>query len=275
VDTGDLVRQLNDRRLTDVQREGMIRRVLPDVDAPTVQRLTNPRLSDEQKEALLDAEVEKQVKKILADSPSGRFALNTAPGEFRVWQLVTYQFVHADVWHLFGNMLFLFCFGNAVNAKLGHLTFLGLYLACGVFAGLAWMVLGRGGGLVGASGAIAGINGVFLVLYPLNEVAVWDLWWVRVTGDALRVPSWLFIAFFMGMDFLGTMTRWGGGVAYVCHLAGETLGVGLAAGLVVAGVVRSGRGERNLLAILGIVSDKRRRKKRRVRAELPPPTSEP
>src|SRR5207237_972692 len=68
--------------------------------------------------------------------PSLRYALNTGPSGFQPWQLVTYLFVHADFWHLFGNMLFLFCFGNAVNAKLGHLPFLGLYLLCGVLAGV-------------------------------------------------------------------------------------------------------------------------------------------
>ena len=137
------------------------------------------------------------------------------------------------------------------------------------------MVLGHGGGLVGASGAIAGINGVFLILYPLNEVAVWDLWWVRVTGDALRVPSWLFIAFFMGMDFFGTMTRWGGGVAYVCHLAGELLGIGVAVVLVMTGWVRSGRGENNLLELMGFIEKRQpKRRRRRPRPDLPPPASD-
>src|SRR5438128_3148684 len=240
-----------------------------DVDPKVIRQLENSRLTDDQRQQILS-----QAIRIGDVVPSLKYALNTGPGGFHPWQLVTYLFVHADFWHLFGNMLFLFCFGNAVNAKLGHLPFLGLYLLCGVFAGIGWLAFGSEGPLVGASGAISGITGVFLILYPLNEVAVWDLWWVRLTGDALRIRSWIFIVFYMAMDLFGTLVAWGGGVAYVCHLAGETLGIGIAAALVVSGAVQSGRSERNLLAVLGIVKDRRpRRRRKRSRPELPPPTS--
>ena len=61
----------------------------------------------------------------------------------RFAQLLTHVLVHADLWHLLGNMWFLFCFGNAVNAKLGHAVYLTLYFCLGAVAGLAW-VAGRG-----------------------------------------------------------------------------------------------------------------------------------
>jgi membrane associated rhomboid family serine protease len=239
-----------------------------DIDAKAIRQLENSRLTDEQRQAIL-----RQAIHVADVVPSLKYALNPRHGGFHVWQLVTYLFVHADFWHLFGNMLFLFCFGNAVNAKLGHLPFLGLYLLCGVFAGIGWLAFGSDGPLVGASGAISGITGVFLILYPLNEIAVWDLWWVRLTGDAFRIHSWIFIAFYMAMDLIGTLTAWGGGVAYVCHLAGATLGFAIAFGLVRAGWIKSGRGERNLLEIWGIVEDKRRRRRRK-RPEQPPTPSE-
>jgi membrane associated rhomboid family serine protease len=240
-----------------------------DFDPAVIRQLENSRLTDEQRQSIL-----RQAIRFGEPPPSLKYALNTGPGSFHAWQLVTYLFVHADFWHLFGNMLFLFCFGNAVNAKLGHLPFLGLYLLCGIFAGLGWLAFGSEGPLVGASGAISGITGVFLILYPLNEIAVWDLWWVRLTGDALRIRSWIFIAFYMVMDLFGTLTAWGGGVAYVCHLAGEMLGIAVAVGLVLTGQVTSGRGERSLLEMWGIVEDKRRRRRRRARPERPPATSE-
>src|SRR5215207_6421198 len=85
---------------------------------------------------------------------------------FAPYQLVTALFQHADLIHLFGNMLFLFVFGNAVNAKLGHAGFLAAYLGIGVLEGLAWLAVGAGSAVLGASGAIMGICGMFLVLYP-------------------------------------------------------------------------------------------------------------
>jgi len=239
-----------------------------DFDPKVIRQLDNSRLTDEQRQDIL-----KRAIRIGEPVPSLKYALNTDAGGFQPWQLVTYLFVHADVWHLFGNMLFLFCFGNAVNAKLGHLPFLSLYLLCGVFAGVGWLGFGSDGPLVGASGAISGITGVFLVLYPLNRIAVWDMFWMWITGDALHFPSWVFIVFYMAMDLVGTLTAWGGSVAYVCHLAGETLGVGIAVTLVRAGLATSGRGERNLLEIWGIVEDKGRRR-RRPRPELPPAAPE-
>jgi membrane associated rhomboid family serine protease len=235
-----------------------------DFDPQVIRQLDNSRLTDEQRQDIL-----KRAIRIGEPVPSLKFALNTGPGGFQPWQLVTYLFVHADFWHLFGNMLFLFCFGNAVNAKLGHLPFLALYLLCGVFAGVGWLAFGSEGPLVGASGAISGVTGAFLVLYPLNRIAVWDMFWMWITGDALHFPSWVFIVFYMAMDLVGTLTAWGGSVAYVCHLAGESLGIAVAAALVRAGQVTSDRGERNLLEIWGIVEDKGRRR-RRVRFELPP-----
>lgn len=235
-----------------------------DIDTKIIRQLENSRLTDEQRVDIL-----KRAIRVGEPVPSLKYALNTEHGAFYPWQLVTYLFVHADFWHLFGNMLFLFCFGNAVNAKLGHLPFLGLYLLCGIFAGIGWLVFGSEGPLVGASGAISGITGVFLILYPLNRIAVWDMFWMWITGDALHFPSWVFIVFYMAMDLIGTLTAWGGSVAYVCHLAGAALGIAVAVALVSAGLVTSGRGERNLLEIWGIVEDKGRRR-RRARPEVLP-----
>src|SRR5437016_12455781 len=73
--------------------------------------------------------------------------------DFRPWQPFTCVFVHADWLHLFGNMLFLFVFGNAVNARFGHGWFFALYTVTGVLSSLAWLALGDGGLLLGASGA--------------------------------------------------------------------------------------------------------------------------
>src|SRR5262249_5085741 len=93
------------------------------------------------------------------------------PDRFEPYQLVTSLFQHPGLVHLAGHMLFLFVFGNAVNAKLGHLGFLAAYLGIGVLKNVIW-VLGGGPPCLGASVAIMGMCGMFLVLYPRNGVMV-------------------------------------------------------------------------------------------------------
>jgi membrane associated rhomboid family serine protease len=89
--------------------------------------------------------------------------------------LLTYMFFHADVFHLFFNMLFLWVFGDNVEDAMGHVRFLGFYLACGIFAGLfhAWMQPQSELPLIGASGAVAGVIAAYLMLHP--HVGVWVL----------------------------------------------------------------------------------------------------
>src|SRR5436190_20830858 len=79
-----------------------------DIDTKVIRQLENSRLTDEQRLDIL-----KRAIHVGEPAPSTNYALNTSSSGFRPWQLVTYLFVHADFWHLFGNMLFLFCFGNA------------------------------------------------------------------------------------------------------------------------------------------------------------------
>lgn len=92
--------------------------------------------------------------------------------------LVTYMFLHGDMWHLAGNMLFLWVFGDNVEDAVGHLKFIVFYLLCGIFAGLfhAWIIDvwspdGSSKALIGASGAVAGIISAYLLLHP--QVRVW------------------------------------------------------------------------------------------------------
>lgn len=94
------------------------------------------------------------------------------------YTLVSYMFFHGDIWHLLGNMVFLWVFGDNVEDAVGHLKFLFFYLACGVIAGLvhAYMVADTemaGIPLIGASGAVAGVIAAYLMLHP--RVQVWVL----------------------------------------------------------------------------------------------------
>src|SRR5262249_26212016 len=94
------------------------------------------------------------------------------PKNFRPQNLITHAFVHGGFLHLLGKLIFLFAFGNAINAKLGHVVYLACYFFFAILAGLGWMLLGNGVPVVGASGAIMGIAGMFFVLYPFNELAI-------------------------------------------------------------------------------------------------------
>ncbi len=212
------------------------------------------------------AELVTKFQKALESGLSGALQ----PRSFRLMQLFTHAFVHGDFWHLLGNMIFLFAFGNAINAKIGHWQFLLCYLFFAAFAGLGWMILGNGMPMVGASGAIMGIAGMFFVLYPFNELAIHSPDTYIWSGDAWRMPSWIFVLIYMILDLWGTLQK-GAGIAYAAHLAGEIGGAALAIGLVTAGWVTSDRGEQNLPETWGWVKEqpapRRRRKKPK---QLPP-----
>ncbi|MEM6749502.1 MAG: rhomboid family intramembrane serine protease, partial [Planctomycetota bacterium] len=122
-------------------------------------------------------------------------------GPFEVWAFhrpvaswpdyaVSASFLHADVLHLLGNMLFLYLFGTAMNAKLGHIRYLLLYFASAIFSGCLFYATSDGAA-VGASGAIMGVVGAFAVMYPLNEVRVF--YWVTyfLTGTFEISAYWV------------------------------------------------------------------------------------
>ena len=168
---------------------------------------------------------------------------------FAFYQLVSHIFVHGDLWHLGGNMLALFLFGNAINGKLGHWNFLGLYLIFGIWAGLCWLILGRGQAALGASGAIMGLCGIFLVLYPKNEVRI--LWTFFVRGGTFEIASYWLLLFWFAGDLWGCIGG-GDGVAYVAHLGGAVAGFAVGIFLVVNDWVESPAGEENLLQAWGL-----------------------
>lgn len=189
-------------------------------------------------------------------------------------QLITYTFVHGGFMHLAGNMIFLFCFGNAVNAKIGQLPYLLLYFAMGIAAGLVWLLLGRGRVAIGASGAIMGITGVYVVLYPRNYVTVfWGMgglgWWGGVTEIA---GGWVVFC-----EILFNLWGWllpVGNVAHEAHLGGLLIGLATGLFLVKTRLIKSSPYEENLLQWLRKQSHAKRRSRRRRRPRRPPESLE-
>ncbi|RWM69234.1 MULTISPECIES: rhomboid family intramembrane serine protease [Mesorhizobium] len=134
---------------------------------------------------------------------------------------VTYSFLHADIFHLGGNMLFLWVFGDNVEDALGHVRFLIFYLLCAIagafFQGLiAWDSQVP---LIGASGAIAGVVAAYLILYP--RVKVWVLAFARIP---LRIPA--FIPLILWILFQIVMFAAGGEdqISWACHVGGIIAG---------------------------------------------------
>ncbi len=193
---------------------------------------------------------------------------------FEAHQLVTSLFQHAGLLHLAGNMVFLFVFGNAINAKLGHVLFLAAYLGIGVLEGLVWLAVGGPPACLGASAAIMGLCGMFLVLYPRNDVKVfWDEFEFTLLTRSwtAELPGWAVVGLYLAFDVWGAIFHRNAGVGYLSHIVGGLLGAALAVLLLLAGMVRPDRGEQTLLQWLAgqgpttedAAPPRRRRKKAR------------
>ncbi|MFQ6548680.1 rhomboid family intramembrane serine protease [Aestuariibius sp. 2305UL40-4] len=143
---------------------------------------------------------------------------------------LTSIFLHGGVMHLAGNMLFLWVFGDNLEDEMGALGFLIFYLACGVAAGLAQYLAEPFTPIpmVGASGAIAGVMGGYLLLFPRAKVDI--LFIFIVIFRIIPVPAWIMLALWFGLQVLrGVGADTGsGGVAYWAHAGGFVIGALLA-----------------------------------------------
>jgi membrane associated rhomboid family serine protease len=143
--------------------------------------------------------------------------------------LFTSMFMHGGLLHLGGNMLYLWIFGNNIEDRLGRVKFILFYLASGIVAALAFIATAPQGDvpLVGASGAIAGILGAYLVSYPRARVVtvLFIFYFIRIA----RIPAmyvlgfWFILQVFSGLPALGSSG--GGGVAWFTHIGGFLFGL--------------------------------------------------
>ena len=148
-------------------------------------------------------------------------------GEFAT--LFTSMFLHAGWAHLLGNMLYLWIFGDNVEDRLGHALFLVFYILCGLAATFSQMVISLGSDVanVGASGAIAGVLGAYLIMFPRGQVRVL-MGRAIVPMSALAVIGiWILIQVFSQISVFTAGAQGQGGVAYMAHIGGFAAGVGL------------------------------------------------
>jgi len=143
--------------------------------------------------------------------------------------LLTSMFLHGGWAHLGGNMLYLWIFGDNIERALGRARFLGFYLVCGIAAAFAHIALSSSSNVptVGASGAISGILGAYLVLFPGNRVRVLTSSGVAAVPAAYMLGIWILIQLVNGMGAIAN-TPETGGIAYAAHVGGFLAGVLLA-----------------------------------------------
>jgi membrane associated rhomboid family serine protease len=135
---------------------------------------------------------------------------------------LTYAFLHGDLFHLAGNMLFLWVFGDNVEDALGHVRFLFFYLLCGI-AGAAFhgaLAPDSQVPLIGASGAIAGVVTAYLMLHP--RVKIWVLAFARIP---LRIPAWIALTLWIGFQVLMLLAAGEEQVSWACHVGGILAGI--------------------------------------------------
>jgi membrane associated rhomboid family serine protease len=143
-------------------------------------------------------------------------------------ELFTSMFMHGGWEHILGNMLFLWVFGNNIEDSMGHARFVVFYLVCGLVAGLAHVFLMPGSDVptVGASGAISGVMGAYVVLYPQARVQTW-----LPPFFLFRIRAWFFLIYWFALQLLTGVGSLGtgetGGVAVWAHVGGFLAGLAL------------------------------------------------
>jgi membrane associated rhomboid family serine protease len=140
--------------------------------------------------------------------------------------LLTSMFLHGGWMHLGGNMLYLWIFGDNLEKVMGHARFLIFYLLCGIAAGIAHIITSGGSAVptVGASGAISGVLGGYLVLFPHNRVRVLTRGGIMAVPAIVVLGFWILIQLVSGIGSLAT-TAETGGVAYLAHVGGFVAGL--------------------------------------------------
>jgi membrane associated rhomboid family serine protease len=139
--------------------------------------------------------------------------------------LVTSMFMHAGWVHLGGNMLYLWIFGDNVEDRFGHATFTAFYLVCGLAATFAQLAFSAGSNVpnLGASGAIAGVLGAYILLFPKGRVRVLQGQQVIQVPALIVIGMWIALQFFSGIGSIADSAQTGG-VAYMAHIGGFLAG---------------------------------------------------
>jgi membrane associated rhomboid family serine protease len=150
--------------------------------------------------------------------------------EFNLTQMIGHMWLHAHIGHLIGNVIFLWVFGNAVCQKIGNLAYFPIYLLFGLASSVVSLLFTPGiaeRGSIGASGAINGIVGMYLILYPRNEISVYYIYWYGRVNGTFDIEGFWMILIWLAYDFVGAFLGLGN-TNYFAHLGGFLLGAAVA-----------------------------------------------
>lgn len=143
--------------------------------------------------------------------------------------IITSMFMHGGIAHIFGNMIFLFVFGDNIENRIGHLRYLIFYLICGILASIAYVysaVLLNLNLLIptlGASGAISGVLGAYILLYPKRRVSVLIFYFITNVSAFFAIGLWILFQLISSFGLLGGSDS--GGIAYGAHIGGFLAGL--------------------------------------------------
>jgi membrane associated rhomboid family serine protease len=149
------------------------------------------------------------------------------PGPSPIWlTILSSMFMHGGWLHLAGNMLFLWIFGDNVEHRIGHFNYALFYVAAGVVGSLAHILVDSGSVIpsLGASGAISGVLGAYIVLFPTNRVTVFVFRFLMPVPAIVAIGMWAVLQFINGLGAFA-VTEETGGVAYMAHIGGFVAGV--------------------------------------------------
>ncbi len=145
----------------------------------------------------------------------------------QILPVLSFMFLHGGFWHLLGNMWSLYIFGDNVEDRLGHFRYLLFYLLCGIASGLVHLLFNVNSNVptIGASGAIAGVMGAYLILHPNSKILtlipiIFIPWFVEI-------PAFFFLGFWFVMQFINAAGSTGsvGGIAWWAHIGGFIFGI--------------------------------------------------
>ena len=156
----------------------------------------------------------------------GRASLRLSQGPKLIYlTLLSAMFMHGGWSHLLGNMLYLWIFGDNVEDRMGHAKFLIFYLTCGILASLTHIFFAPNSFVpsLGASGAIAGVLGAYLILFPRQGIRVLMFTRIVILPAVVVIGFWGVLQFLNGFGSLGNTE--GGGVAYLAHVGGFVAGI--------------------------------------------------
>lgn len=139
--------------------------------------------------------------------------------------LFTSMFMHGGWLHIIGNMLYLWIFGDNVEDQFGHFKFLAFYLVCGVIAMLVQMAFNLSSNMptLGASGAVAGVLGAYILMFPKSRVSVLMGFFIIPLPALVVIGVWIILQFFFGVGSIGSAEQTG--IAYMAHIGGFITGM--------------------------------------------------